>query len=107
MHQELPAYDLGFDIAQSEAMHRVNGVDQNGPAFAAGLRDGQPLTGFSFYKDNPDNMVRFKFTKMEKTDRSPITRAERHSSSGNIALTKTYPARRCIEHIRNRARYFS
>ncbi|MBS0482809.1 MAG: hypothetical protein JSR96_11820 [Proteobacteria bacterium] len=41
-----PAFDPGFDRAQSRAKGIITGVDKRGKAYAAGLRDGMVRTGF-------------------------------------------------------------
>ena len=45
--------DPGFDQNASFATKRVTGVVQNGPAYRAGIRDGQELFTWSIYNDNP------------------------------------------------------
>jgi predicted metalloprotease with PDZ domain len=42
---DVPTFDLGFDFAASRAAGKVIGVRADGPAYAAGLRDGQLLSG--------------------------------------------------------------
>jgi len=42
---DVPTFDLGFDFAASRAAGKVMGVRPDGPAYAAGLRDGQVLHG--------------------------------------------------------------
>jgi hypothetical protein len=42
---DVPTFDLGFDFAASRAAGKVMGVRLEGPAYAAGLRDGQLLRG--------------------------------------------------------------
>jgi predicted metalloprotease with PDZ domain len=54
----LPTFDIGFDLAASRAARRVSGVVQGGPAYRAGLRDGQAVTGFSVYNNQPDRMAK-------------------------------------------------
>lgn len=39
-------FDVGFDLNTSMADRIVVGVREDGPAYAAGLRDGMPLTGW-------------------------------------------------------------
>jgi predicted metalloprotease with PDZ domain len=58
-HQELPTFDLGLDLARSLSTNQINGVVENGPAFVAGLRDGQPITDVSVKKGDPDRLARF------------------------------------------------
>lgn len=43
--EDLPTFDLGLDYAASRKAGRVVGVDSDGPAFKAGLRDDQVLSG--------------------------------------------------------------
>jgi predicted metalloprotease with PDZ domain len=57
---DVPTFDLGFDFDRSRSTGTVAGVVENGPAFNAGLRDGQSLLGNSFYKGDPERMARFK-----------------------------------------------
>jgi predicted metalloprotease with PDZ domain len=57
---ELPTFDLGFDFAASRAAGRVIGVRPDGPAYAAGLRDGQILTGrISVSNNDPQRVALF------------------------------------------------
>jgi len=52
---EIPTFDLGFDFAASTAAGKVTGVEPGGPAFRAGLRNGQRLTGrYSVYWNHPE-----------------------------------------------------
>lgn len=44
-----PRFQLGFD-RRSVKEGRLTGVEPDGPAYAAGLRDGQPISGFSLYE---------------------------------------------------------
>jgi hypothetical protein len=41
------------------AAHRVKSVRSDGPAFKAGLRDGQELNGCSVYNNQPDKVATF------------------------------------------------
>jgi predicted metalloprotease with PDZ domain len=52
--ETLPTFDLGFDVNASRAATIITGVEPEGPAFAAGLRDGQALKGISYNYDEPD-----------------------------------------------------
>lgn len=54
---EQPSFDLGFDFDASTAAHSVIGLRPGGPAFQAGLRDGQRLAGWSVYNDQPDKIA--------------------------------------------------
>jgi predicted metalloprotease with PDZ domain len=40
---ETPSFDPGFDLGSTVESGRLRGVDADGPAFAAGLREGMPL----------------------------------------------------------------
>jgi predicted metalloprotease with PDZ domain len=53
-------FDLGFDFDASHAQRRITGVQKNGPAFKAGLRNGQLLKGMSIYWNDPAKEVEFK-----------------------------------------------
>ena len=55
--KSLPTFDLGFDLDSSRATMTVSGVKEGGPAFTAGLRDGQKLKGFSFAKWDSDKLA--------------------------------------------------
>lgn len=56
----VPVFDLGFDFEASMAAHRVTAVKKEGPAFKAGLRDGQELNGWSVYNYQPDKLATFR-----------------------------------------------
>lgn len=64
-------FDLGFDFDASHAQRRITGVQRNGPAFKAGLRNGQHLKGMSIYWNDPTKEVEFKIGEKggEKTIR--------------------------------------
>ena len=47
--EDKPRFALGFD-RRSVREGRLTGVDVEGPAYAAGLRDGQPISGFYLYE---------------------------------------------------------
>jgi predicted metalloprotease with PDZ domain len=52
---DLPTFDLGFDLAASRKSNIVTAVDPDGPAFKAGLRDGQQMNGrISIYDGRTD-----------------------------------------------------
>ena len=57
--KQVQVFDLGFDFETSMAAHRVTGVKEEGPAFKAGLRDGQTLNGWSVYNNQPEKMATF------------------------------------------------
>jgi predicted metalloprotease with PDZ domain len=57
--EQLPLFDLGFDLAASELSNRVVGVKQDGPAYAVGLRDGQKLMGVSVDNGQTDKLAKF------------------------------------------------
>lgn len=51
----VPTFDLGFDLSASTAGGSITGVESNGPAFKAGLRNGQRLSGrLSVYNNEPE-----------------------------------------------------
>jgi predicted metalloprotease with PDZ domain len=50
-------FDLGFDLEKSRTAKTVTGVEPDGPAFAAGLRNGQPLIGDSVNNGQPDRLA--------------------------------------------------
>jgi predicted metalloprotease with PDZ domain len=60
--EELPSFDLGFDFAASIEAHKLTAVRPDGPAFKAGLREGQPLSGWSVHNNQPDQLARMTIT---------------------------------------------
>jgi len=54
---EMPGYDIGFDVEVSVAEGRASGVRDGGPAFAAGLRDGDVLRSWGFQAGRADSPV--------------------------------------------------
>jgi predicted metalloprotease with PDZ domain len=57
--ENLPTFDLGLDLASSRAAGVLTGVIQGGPAFIAGLRNGQRLLGVSVYNGDPKRIAKF------------------------------------------------
>jgi predicted metalloprotease with PDZ domain len=57
--EDVPTFDLGLNLAASTAAKQIVGVVPGGPAFAAGLRDGQALGHTSFYNDDPNRLATF------------------------------------------------
>jgi predicted metalloprotease with PDZ domain len=56
--EEAAPFHLGFDLAASTAAGIVTGVEPGGPAFQAGLRNGQRLSGrLSVYNNQPEKMA--------------------------------------------------
>ena len=63
---EIVPFDLGFDFAASEQAGRVISVAPNGPAFAAGLREGQEMVGYSVYHNQPDKAAKITIRTGDK-----------------------------------------
>jgi len=57
--QDLPTFELGLDLASSRATRQITSVVEGGPAFEAGLRDGQSLASVSVNKGDPDRLAKF------------------------------------------------
>jgi predicted metalloprotease with PDZ domain len=57
--EEIATFNLGFDLAASTAAGSVTGVEPGGPAFQAGLRNGQRLSGkrLSVYNNHPEKIA--------------------------------------------------
>jgi len=55
--EDLPTFDLGFDLAASATAKQAVGVVPDGPAFAAGLRNGQVLGRISVYNGQADRLA--------------------------------------------------
>jgi predicted metalloprotease with PDZ domain len=58
--QNLASFDLGLDFDRTRATNLISGVVTGGPAFLAGLRDGQPVSGISVVKGEPERLAKFK-----------------------------------------------
>jgi predicted metalloprotease with PDZ domain len=55
---EVATFDLGFDLGASRAVGSVTGVEPAGPAYQAGLRNGQGLSGrLSVHNGQPEMMA--------------------------------------------------
>jgi len=57
---DVATFDLGFDFDRTRSTKTVAGVVDNGPAFNAGLRDGQLLRGYSFSREDTEDLAKFK-----------------------------------------------
>jgi predicted metalloprotease with PDZ domain len=57
---DVPTFDLGFDLAASRAAGKITGIRPESAAYAAGLRDGQILTGrISVTNNDPQRAALF------------------------------------------------
>ncbi len=59
VHGQFPTFDLGLDSRATRASGRITGVEPNGPAFQAGLRDGQTFVAASYAWDDPTHPATF------------------------------------------------
>ncbi len=59
-------FDAGFDVRGSWAQRRVRGVEPDGPAARAGLRDGMAMTGVDISGPEHEARVRVKDEKGER-----------------------------------------
>ena len=57
MHGEFPTFDLGLDFSASRTAKAVSGVDPSGPAYKAGLRDGQPVVAWDVDRGNAERQA--------------------------------------------------
>jgi predicted metalloprotease with PDZ domain len=59
--QKIPVFDAGFDLDELFRSRRITGVRPDGPAYAAGIRDGQQLAGgVSVYFGNTEKEIELK-----------------------------------------------
>lgn len=56
---EYPTLDLGLDYGRSRAEKTITGTKPNGPAYKAGLRDGQGWVASSYDRDDPNQPATF------------------------------------------------
>jgi predicted metalloprotease with PDZ domain len=54
-YDDVPKFYLGLDYRKTVATKTVTGVDPSGPAFQAGLRDGQKVVAMHFDGDDPNH----------------------------------------------------
>lgn len=71
---ERPSFDIGFSLEDTQRSRRISAVRQDGPAFAAGLRDGMEFIGVenayrfsNAWKDDRPLVVRVKVENGERT----------------------------------------
>ena len=81
---EIAVFNLGFDFDASRAAGVVTGVEAGGPAYRAGLRNGQRLRGrLSVYFRQPDNSQssRYRQTMVDRTRLNTIRESLRKYSN--------------------------
>lgn len=68
VHGEFPTLDLGLDYGKSRATKMITGTRPDGPAYKAGLRDGQAWVASSYNRDDPTQPAVFTISidKAEK-----------------------------------------
>ncbi len=59
VHGDFPTFNLGLDSKKTRVTKAISEVDPSGPAFLAGLRDGQNLVAYSFDPDDPNQQATF------------------------------------------------
>lgn len=81
---QIASFNLGFDLAASTAAGSVTGVLLDGPAFRAGLRNGQRLGGrLSVYNNQPDKIAIVTIQTSEGARAmSTIQKARRSTDTG-------------------------
>ncbi|PYQ96414.1 MAG: hypothetical protein DMF97_15420, partial [Acidobacteria bacterium] len=80
---DVPTFDLGFDLAASRAAGKVTGIRADSAAYAAGLRDGQILTGRISVSNNEG--------RSEKRAEGELETA--HKGLGRAKVLRGLPAR--------------
>ena len=59
VHGEFPTLDLGLDYGKSRSSKTITGTKPDGPAYKAGLRDGQTWVASSYDRDDPNHPAIF------------------------------------------------
>jgi predicted metalloprotease with PDZ domain len=72
---ELGAFDLGFDMEASAEKRILQGIIKDGPAWKAGLRDGQQLVSWSIQYDNVSVPAEFTIKQEGSTPKKISYRA--------------------------------
>lgn len=55
-----PEFNLGFDYVTSKKTGIITGVKENGPAYAAGLRNGQKIEAISVFWNDTERPAKFR-----------------------------------------------
>ncbi|HET9399410.1 MAG TPA: hypothetical protein VFO34_00535 [Candidatus Acidoferrales bacterium] len=72
---EVPSADLGFDVNTTRSTRKVTGVREDGPAYKAGLRNGQDVRGISYHANDPKQVAKISI-----------------QAEGGVTLIQYYPA---------------
>ncbi len=67
----VPTFDLGLDLDRTLSTKVITGVVEDGPAFKAGLRNGQAMLSISVTRGEPERLA--KFTVRSDAGTKPIT----------------------------------
>jgi predicted metalloprotease with PDZ domain len=87
--EDLPTFDLGFDLAASRAAKQVVGVVPSGPAFAAGLRNPTGLRRLPFTRTPP--IYRLRFILAARRCRLGSTTSIKANRADEFARQKSVP----------------
>jgi predicted metalloprotease with PDZ domain len=87
----LAPFALGFDLDRSATARRLTGVDSAGPAFAAGMRDGQVLRGWSVRRGDVSQDAEF----VVEADGVRRTVRYRPMGTSRVAVPQYTPGTRC------------
>jgi predicted metalloprotease with PDZ domain len=87
-----PRFDLGFDLAASQAAKSLRGVDSRSAGYAAGLRDSLPLAGLSIYHGDASKNATITVIGPDGT-RTRIT--YRPATADSVTILRFFPRPGC------------
>jgi predicted metalloprotease with PDZ domain len=84
---EVRAFDIGFDLTQSDKTKIIHGVKQDGNAWRAGVRDGQKWRATDMIWGDPTYLA-----EIEIEDGQQMRRVKYYPASAEVYLAPQYTA---------------